>query len=432
MATENMYGDLVTSTTRATPKSKRRRKVPPPGKIPLLEEMALLSFFEAHSIKPQHYYTLLRILVNHPDPGSMTWDDIPWDDKSLGLPSKLKDLLPNEFVIMSSKVANRFESTQHDNHTTKLLVELHDGERVEAVVMKYNKHSTVCVSSQVGCQMACSFCATGTMGMIGNLSAGEVLEQLLLANTVAQIRNVVFMGMGEPLNNYNAVISALRQMTDRRVFSLRAGHITVSTVGVVPSMHKLTRDMPSVSLALSLHASNQHVREVIVPTATAYPFEQIMGALDNHLSNCNKKSNTSVAAMIEYILIANINDADEHAVELGTLMRDRNVMINIIPYNYTPGNDFQAPSQEKCDAFQRIVVEHSGRMCRVRRVHGSDIAGACGQLALSMPKKAAAGGGCSDGSGAGDCGGGADGAHRPGVVEGTAAAPVDIEDILGG
>ena len=263
----------------------------------------------------------------------------------------------------------------------------------------------------------------------------QVLEQLLLANTVAKIRNVVFMGMGEPLNNYNAVISALRQMTDRRVFSLRAGHITVSTVGVVPSMHKLTRDMPSVSLALSLHASNQHVREVIVPTATAYPFEQIMGALDNHLSNCNKKSNTSVAAMIEYILIANINDADEHAVELGTLMRDRNVMINIIPYNYTPGNDFQAPSQEKCDAFQRIVVEHSGRMCRVRRVHGSDIAGACGQLALSMPKKAAAGGpggGCSDGSGAGDCGGGGDGAHRPGVVDGTAAAPVDIEDILGG
>ena len=176
------------------------------------------------------------------------------------------------------------------------------------------------------------------------------------------------MGMGEPLNNYEAVSGSIRHMTDRRLFSLRAGHITVSTVGVVPSMRKLTKEMPGVSLALSLHAPNQTVRELIVPTATAYPLPKLIDALDNHLQHCKQKNKSSVAAMIEYILIAEVNDRDEHAEELGNLLRGRNVMINIIPYNYTPGNAFKAPTQERCDAFQQLVIKTSGLLCRVRRV----------------------------------------------------------------
>mmetsp|Transcript_6997 Transcript_6997/g.12992 ORF Transcript_6997/g.12992 Transcript_6997/m.12992 type:complete len:379 (-) Transcript_6997:90-1226(-) len=362
----------------------KKRKAPEGDKIPVLQEDALLACLEAESIKEINAVRLWKWVIENPT--SDNWDEVPWE--ALELPRKMKEVVPRHFVLHSSRVAERFDSA--DGTTTKLLVEMHDGERVEAVVMRHETRATLCVSSQVGCQMGCTFCATGTMGLRGNLSSAEILEQLLHAGAVESIRNVVFMGMGEPLHNYSSVLAALKAMTDQRRWSLRHGHITVSTVGVISNMRKLTRDMPNVSLALSLHGPTQAVREVIVPTAKAHPLPDLLQALDQHLKACKKKTSAgAVAGMIEYILIAGVNDSLECAEQLGLLLSKRNVMLNLIPYNDTTSvivnKAFKAPTHEAVDSFQQTVVKH-GVLTRVRREMGADIAGACGQLALSTTK----------------------------------------------
>jgi hypothetical protein len=177
----------------------------------------------------------------------------------------------------------------------KLLVQLQDGLSVEAVIMTYAGNSssedcpgksraTVCVSSEVGCQMGCTFCATGTMGLIAELTPGEIVEQLVHARAVKTVRNVVFMGMGEPLNNYNAVAAAIRLMIHPQIFALKQRSITVSTVGVVHRLAALARDLPGVSLALSLHAPNQELRRLIVPSAQAFKLDKLMAAVDAYMA----------------------------------------------------------------------------------------------------------------------------------------------------
>jgi adenine C2-methylase RlmN of 23S rRNA A2503 and tRNA A37 len=237
-----------------------------------------------------------------------------------------------DFATLTSKVQQQLTSA--DRSTTKLIVELWDGQVVESVLMRYeqkgNGRASLCVSSQCGCAMGCTFCATGTMGLSGNLSSGEILEQLVHAELIlAQdfeqrvdqskkvdlVRNVVFMGMGEPLDNYANVVEACRAMMDRRRWNLAHGRVTVSTVGLISQMRKLTKDLPEVSLALSLHAPNQEMRTAIVPTATRYPIEQLIEALDYHMMAYLKKrdgegytkeertkESTRRRAMIEYVM----------------------------------------------------------------------------------------------------------------------------------
>ena len=192
-------------------------------------------------------------------------------------------------------------SVSSDGETVKLLVQLQDGLSVEAVIMTYpgyagsssssssddsvgNQRATVCVSCEVGCQMGCTFCATGTMGLIAELTPGEIVEQLVHARAVKAVRNVVFMGMGEPLNNYNAVAAAIRLMIHPQVFALKQRSITVSTVGVTHRLASLARDLPGVSLALSLHAPNQQLRRLIVPSAQAFKLDKLMAAVDAYMS----------------------------------------------------------------------------------------------------------------------------------------------------
>lgn len=174
-------------------------------------------------------------------------------------------------------------------------MQLQDGLSVEAVIMTYAGNSssedcpgksraTVCVSSEVGCQMGCTFCATGTMGLIAELTPGEIVEQLVHARAVKTVRNVVFMGMGEPLNNYNAVAAAIRLMIHPQIFALKQRSITVSTVGVVHRLAALARDLPGVSLALSLHAPNQELRRLIVPSAQAFKLDKLMAAVDAYMT----------------------------------------------------------------------------------------------------------------------------------------------------
>eukprot|EP00854_Cymbomonas_tetramitiformis_P020500 gene20500-24572_t len=250
------------------------------------------------------------------------------------LPKKVYEVVPQEFgdSLGTSKIVE--QNTSSDGTTTKILLEFQDGLRAESVIMRYdsalgrnteanasragNKRATLCVSSQVGCQMGCTFCATGTMGLIGDLTAGEILEQLVMANKITPIRNIVFMGMGEPLNNYAEVVGAVNAMIDPRRFGLSPAHVTVSTVGVVPRIiqastgfspaivtipmmgvayqwpkgdvggvwtgetMQMAEDLPAVNFALSLHAPTQELRVKIVPSAKAFPLDKLMAAVDRH------------------------------------------------------------------------------------------------------------------------------------------------------
>lgn len=273
--------------------------------------------------------------------------------------------------------------------TIKLLVQLQDGHEIESVIIDHTKRKenresgrlTLCVSSQVGCAMRCGFCATGTLGLSGNLLSGEILEQLWHANQVRPgITNVVFMGMGEPLENYEAVVAAVRGITDVYRFGIGDNSVTVSTVGVVENMYRLMQDCPSVNLALSLHAPSQEIRERIVPTAKAWPMEKLMAAVDYYNNNQKFKGRKKGRIMMEYVVIKGVNDSEDCAHQLGRLLKGKKCMLNLIPFNPFEGNHFREPTEEAVDSMIRIVSSYNVITIK-RKHHGRDIAGACGQLA---------------------------------------------------
>ncbi|EEC42868.1 predicted protein [Phaeodactylum tricornutum CCAP 1055/1] len=302
------------------------------------------------------------------------------------LPRKFLDFLQEDaqssgFVTVTSRI--EFAQTSADRSTTKLAVQLHDGQLVESVLMRYvstatsnNSRASLCVSSQCGCAMGCTFCATGTMGLSGNLTAGEILEQIPLPK-LDLVRNVVFMGMGEPLDNYSNVVEACRALIDRQRWNLAHGRVTVSTVGLVSQIRKLTAELPEVSLALSLHAPNQQDRQAIVPTAKHYPLEDLIDALDQHMmAYLQKRTNP----MIEYVMLEGPTSTLECAHQLGKLCENRHLVVNLIPYNQTNVRDvLRCPSREHMEEFREIVVSY-GSFCTIRKTMGADIDSACGQL----------------------------------------------------
>lgn len=314
------------------------------------------------------------------------------------LPLRAARRLQADFVPLTSTLVERSVSA---DGTAKHLVRLQDGSTVEAVVMHYegakpgNGRLTLCVSSQVGCAMGCTFCATGTMGLKANLCAGEIVEQLVHATREAgtQIRNVVFMGMGEPLHNYAAVVAAVGDMVDTSLFRMSPSRVSVSTVGIVPNIKRMHDDMPGVPLALSLHAPNQELRLELVPTAKAYPLEKLMAAVDEHSARAEaaaegaggKTQEKAGTIFYEYVLIGGVNDADEHAHQLGELLKGRKAILNVIPWNATAAGGYMgytSPPPGRIEEFSSIVKDTHGVFCTVRREMGSDIAGACGQLVV--------------------------------------------------
>lgn len=333
-------------------------------------------------------------------------EQIPFN--RFNFPRENTEQLCTKFVGSTMKVVERKESARGD--TTKLLMELQDGHLIETVIMRHRNYSTVCVSSQIGCKMGCKFCATGTMGIIGDLTTGEILEQVAYANQVSRIRNVVFMGMGEPLNNYENVRDALEFLIDPKLFSLSPKHVTVSTVGVIKYMKRLEEDIPTVNLALSLHAPNQEVRLKIVPSASGNPFDKLMAEVDRRIfgdqakrkisnrlpgqkeKKLSKLNARNASLMIEYILIADVNDSFVCAHELGALLTSRreHLLLNLIPYNPTDVNDeYQAPSEEQILGFHAILISDDYRIhTRTRQEKGQDIDGACGQLVVAKDTKA--------------------------------------------
>lgn len=292
------------------------------------------------------------------------------------LPQKMLKSLRN-IAGITSKVTSVNHS---EDGTTKLLVQLASGRSVETVVMKYERNRirySACLSSQVGCKMNCTFCATGTMGFKQQLTAYEILEQLFHAKQIQNVTNVIMMGMGEPFDNYNALILSVREMINPKLFGLGPSHVTVSTVGVVPKLKQFSIDCPGVKLALSLHASNQKTRLELVPMAKMYPLDELMEAVDLYLTQNDK-------IMIEYIMIENINSSSKDAEELSKLLESRNVIVNLIPYNPTKTKIvYKVPSNETIQNFWRILKKNNIR-ATVRRTMGQDIKGACGQLVVDM------------------------------------------------
>lgn len=504
------------------------RKRPALEPVPLWDEPALRSTIASAGGNPDLAPRVYRHLLSDPD---ARVEDVP------GLSRSVSSAIAARHAAHTIRVVDVVVSG--GGEAVKMLLELQDGQRVEAVVMVYDtrgkgadgeedgedggedvdeedtvgddrangdgkaqgarpssaapgvapppslrpssagrhrrprarsswghRRATLCVSSQIGCAMACTFCATGTLGLKGNLSAGEIVEQLYLATKLQRLlernereekqaqeqrtrlgngeqeqetnkpdferpngasttasdlslpfppallarvsqfpappplRNVVFMGMGEPLQNYEAVTSACRTMTDGASFALRRSAVTVSTVGIVPRMRTLADDVPGVSLALSLHAPNQELRKQLVPSARAYPLRKILDATDAFVDATarnrerahralggagNSKRAGKARVFYEYVLLGGVNDAPEHARELGELLRGRPATVNLIPWNpvLSPGYSYAAPGEDNARRFQSILRQEYRVPATVRAEKGQDVAAACGQLALS-------------------------------------------------
>ncbi len=319
-----------------------------------------------------HYYSHLTI-----DPDDMT--DLPASSRA--------DMAAALFPPLMTPV----RSLEADGGATrKTLWNLHDNVKVESVLMKYPERATLCVTSQAGCGMACPFCATGQMGLTRNLSAAEIIEQVRLAAREARdgvlgepvrMSNVVFMGMGEPLANYKAVIGAVRAMVAPEPFGfgLSARHITVSTVGLVPAMDKLAKEGIPVTLALSLHAPDDELRNELVPINTRWSVDEALDAAHRYYETTGRR------VSIEYALIKDINDHAHRADLLGQKLAARGtgwVHVNPIPLNPTPGSKWTASEPEVEKEFVRQLREH-GIPTTIRDTRGSDIDGACGQLAIT-------------------------------------------------
>lgn len=299
-------------------------------------------------------------------------------DKMTDLSKSLRSFLKDNVTLTALKQ----RSVQHsnDDETIKFLWELPDGKLVESVLICSGDRRTVCVSSQVGCPARCAFCASGKQGLLRNLSVEEIFEQVhqidaFLHEKGERVSHVVFMGMGEPFENYDNVIQTIHFLLDPLRLNLSQRRITVSTVGVVEGIRRFIEENLKVNLVLSLHAPNQHIRKKIIPYARKYPLEDILKAMTDY-ARITKRDIT-----YEYTLIQGINDRPEHAEELALLLRGQQCTVNLIPYNPVEGLRLKRPEKNKIEGFRKILSSHE-IVSTWRYTKGKDIAAACGQLAL--------------------------------------------------
>jgi 23S rRNA (adenine2503-C2)-methyltransferase len=332
-----------------------------------------LPAFRANQVAT-HYFTHLS---NDPE----TWTDIPAD-----LRGKVAEIFTPKLIEL---VTTR---TTDNGMTRKDLWKLHDGVLVESVLMRYTDRVTVCISSQAGCGMNCPFCATGQAGLTRNLTAGEITEQIIAAARAcingelpggeARLSNIVFMGMGEPLANYNAVVRTLRNITAPNPdgLGISARSVTVSTVGLVNGIEKLMDEGINCTLAVSLHTPDDELRDSLVPINSRFKVREVLAAADAYEKKTGRRYS------IEYALIRDINDQSWRADLLGRLLKSRNAHVNLIPLNPTPGSKWTASRREDEAEFVRIL-ETYGVPTTVRDTRGREIDGACGQLAAVEQSK---------------------------------------------
>lgn len=297
------------------------------------------------------------------------------------LPLSLRKQLAEANVPL---VASSLTAHQSSPSAVKFAVELADSQLVEAVIMFYHHGVTLCVSSQVGCKMACGFCASGQGGYKRNLSSHEMTAQLILANNLLRERDqkvthIVMMGMGEPLDNYEETVGFLRTVTSSH-FGISPRRVTVSTCGLVPQIERLALEGLPVTLSVSLHAPNDTIREQLMPVSKRYAFNQVLAAM--HLYQ--QKSGRRVT--IEYTLIRGVNDSEKHATELTTKIRGSDFHVNLIPVNPVEGMSWERPTLPRVRRFQAILVA-AGINATIRREIGVGINGSCGQLRRSLTDK---------------------------------------------
>lgn len=292
------------------------------------------------------------------------------------LPKNLRQRLADETCLDPLTLLVSLDST--DGYTRKSLFALPDGRQIEAVLMRYERRQTLCISTQAGCAMACPFCATGQMGFMRNLSAGEIVAQVLyfarqLGQSDQHVTNIVFMGMGEPLANYAETWKAIRRLNDPAGFNLGARHMTLSTVGLVPAIRRMSREPEQVGLAVSLHAPSDDLRHTIVPINQRYPLAMLMQAVRDYIATTRRR------VTFEYALMDGLNDSETQADQLAKLLDNLLCHVNLIPLNPTPGSPWSGSPDERVYAFRdRLAAAGIPTTVRVRR--GIDIAAGCGQL----------------------------------------------------
>jgi 23S rRNA (adenine2503-C2)-methyltransferase len=297
------------------------------------------------------------------------------------LGKSLREKLETLATITPPEIADQLDSA---DGTRKWAIRVAGGALVEAVLIPEAGRATLCVSSQVGCSLDCKFCSTGKQGFQRDLTAAEIIGQVWLAiNSYSGwqsgkgriVTNVVMMGMGEPLLNFDNVVSAMSLMTDDLAYGLSKRKVTLSTSGVVPALDRLA-EFSDVSLAVSLHAPNDEIRNKIVPINRRYPIQQLLQSAKSYI---DAQSDRKRVVTIEYTLLAGVNDQPEHARELSTLLKDFPCKINLIPFNHFPNSGFDRPSGNAVSRFWQVLVD-AGFIVTVRSTRGDDIDAACGQL----------------------------------------------------
>lgn len=271
------------------------------------------------------------------------------------------------------------EKQEASDGTTKYLFQLHDGARIESVLIPDPPRYTLCVSSQVGCALGCKFCLTGKMGLKRNLNAAEIVDQVCAVEkdlgSKARVSNLVFMGMGEPLANYDAVARAVKILIDPNGMAYSHRRLTLSTAGLIPQLYRLGEESP-VNLAISLHAPDDDLRSELMPINRTYPLGQLMAACRDYPLPPRKR------ITFEYILLEDVNDSTKQARALIKLLNGVKAKVNLIPFNPHKGSEFRRPSEERTLAFQE-VLQKAQLTALIRQSRGDDISAACGQLAAS-------------------------------------------------
>lgn len=294
-------------------------------------------------------------------------------DEMTNLPLKLRELLKTRFELLNVKIKEVYISKI--DGTRKYLFELNDGSLIESVLMMYHHGNSVCVSSQVGCDMGCRFCASTIDGCLRNLKPSEILSQVyeIQKDTGVRVSNIVVMGMGEPLINYDNVMKFVRLISDENALHISQRNITISTCGILPNIVRMADESLSVTLAISLHAPNDSIRQGIMPVAKKYPIKGIIDASKYYFNKTGRR------VTFEYCLIGGVNDSKENALELAELLKGMNAHVNLIPLNPTPGNDFDVLSDKSFSMFYNTLKDKKIQVTK-RREMGRDINGACGQL----------------------------------------------------
>ena len=274
------------------------------------------------------------------------------------------------------------EAASADAGTNKTLFSLADGERIEAVLMRYDRRRTICISTQVGCAMGCVFCATGQMGYQRNLTPGEIVAQVMtyarrLQGAGERLTNIVVMGMGEPFHNYEATIAALDRLNDPEGFGFGERRMTISTVGLIPGIDRFAAEKRQINLAVSLHAATDDLRSSLLPVNRRYPLEPLFEACRRYVQSTHRR------ITFEWALIEGVNDGDDQALALAGLARGLLCHVNLIPLNPTHGYAGGATPRERAQAFRKALESH-GIPATVRLRRGIDIQAGCGQLATSV------------------------------------------------